>query len=96
MSGSPITNPGILERNVLQMANTDVPVLSTFFGNKCCHPEIIKEPPGCFARRDIKLVKGITCTSPTLMLRIKSTTAFQKGKKKPTEKKESVDWEVHS
>lgn len=50
------------------------------FGNKGCHPEIhdIKEPPECLARRDIKVVKGITCTPFTLMGMIKSIIAFQK------------------
>lgn len=48
------------------------------FGNKGCHPEIHnrKEPPECFARRDIKVVKAITCTSFTVMVRIKSIIAF--------------------
>lgn len=56
----------------------------SIFGNKGCHPEIhdIKEPPGCFARRDIEVAKVITCTSFSLMVRIKSITAFHNEKTK--------------
>lgn len=91
MSGSPATSPGILERNVLQMANTDVPVVSQFLETKVAPPEIhdIKEPPDCFARGDTKVAKVIICTSCNLMVRIKSIIAFH------NEKKQRANWGVH-
>lgn len=53
------------------------------FRNKGWYPEIhdIKKPPECFARMDNEVVKRITCTSFSLMVRIMSIIVFQKKKK---------------
>lgn len=60
------------------------------FRNKGWYPEIhdIKEPPECFARMDNEVVKRITCTSFSLMVRIKSIIVFQKKKRE-----EQVHWQ---